>query len=715
MSKAVSFETSAQLAEARALYQDGRLQEAEQLLTQISRNNPNNPETLYLLGAIAYRTRIYDSSVRMMLRVIALQPRHHDAQLTLGMAYRAQKKPREALVALRKAAVMKPSSLDGRFHLALAEIEAGDLKAAAKNLERAVKIDPESAHVRNTYASVLFQLGDRDESLRQLRKAAAIASDSADMQQNLAVALQTNGQHEEAVEQFRRVLALVPDHFDAMYGMANSLTALRQIDEAYTFFERLLKEGPKMVPPRSNYALALRHGNRAADSVAQFRQALTDSHGEPFVAANLAESLVAAGETDEALKVLRASAENRPTEGIMLQLGDLLARLGKFGEATAQLERVLKRQPDNSVALVNLADIGGKDLAKAHEDRLVAVADSDRRAAGDIIRTNLALGRLYDARGDYAHAFERFATGNKVRHALQPFDMAAFRGWVSRQIAAFSADLMATTRGIGSESDVPVFIVGLPRTGTTLVERIIDAHPQGFGQGESQDLYVLARRLPALIAAKPQEPGWGDIYALARRDAPAAAVTVAEYPDCMRDLSAEVARTVATDFVTRRQAHAPKARRIADKSTAHWQFVGLARVLLPRAGFVHVTRDPADALLSIFSANTPGEHPYPSDLGALAIYWREYQRLMAHWRTLAPMTEVYYEDLVRTPETAAKSVLSGIGLPWDAAVLRFAESARPVTTQSRAQVRQPLTAARVGHAKHYADFLRPLAEALAGK
>jgi tetratricopeptide (TPR) repeat protein len=709
VSTAVSFEVGVALAEARALYQDGRLTEAEHLVRQIIKAYPNNAEALYLLGAVAYRAQQFDMSARHMQRVLALQPRHHDAMLTLGMAYRMQKKTKEALAVLRKAATMKPSSFDGRYHLALAELESGDLPAGAKHLERAVKENPESAAVRNTYAGVLYQLGNVEESLRQLRKAAQLAPQAPDLQQNLAVALQNNGMHEEAVEQFRKVLALQPDHFDAMYGLANSLVQMRQLDEAYALFQTLLKHGPKMVPPRSNYGLALRHGNRPHESAEQLRQALTDSHGEPFIAANLAESLIAAGNIDEALKVLRASFESRPTGGIMLQLGDLLARLGKTSEAIAQFERVLQQQADNAVALVSLLDIFGKDLPRSAQDQLEILAANEKRIPADRARAHLALGRLHDARGEYDRAFQHLSDANKMRANWQPFDMAAFRAWISKQIAAFDAATVAAKRGMGNDSDLPVFIVGLPRSGASIAERMIAAHPHGWGIGEPQDLYVLARRLPPLIA---QSATAGMAIAGAASEW-MSGQTAREYPDCIRDLTAESGRAVADEFVALRQRHAPKAKRVADKSAVHWQFVGLANVLFPRAAVVHVVRDPLDTMFSIFGFHLPGEHPFPSDLTALGTYWREYQRLMNHWRSVAPMTEITYEDLVRAPDATAKSLLGAVGLPWDASVLKFSELARPVTTQTRTRLRQPLDATRVGFAKNYGDFLKPLRDALA--
>lgn len=685
---AISFEMSARLAEARIAYLDVRLADAERALREVLTQYPNNPEALYLLGAISYRAGQHDSCVRMMQRVVALKPRHHDAHLTLGMSFRALKRPLEARQALKKAVSLKPGSLDARFNLALSDIDAGDLPSAVKHLERAVKIDPDAAHVRNTYAGVLFQTGDREESLRQLRRAAALTPDSPDMQQNLGMALQRSGQHEEAAAQFRRVLALAPKHLDAMYGLANTLTEIRQLDEAYANYEKFLSAQPKVGPARSNYGLALRHGNRSHDAVEQFRQALELSRDEPMAAGSLAEALALAGRADEAASVLRASIESRPTDGATLQLADLLARLGKFAEAAVLFERLLKRNPDNPFVLVGLADIRPHDFAKAHEDRLLALGTNDKRAPGERVRSNLALARLYDQRSDFGRAFAHMETANKLRQRYLPFEMGEFRNWINRLIAAFSPAAMAATHGISIDSPLPVFVAGLHRSGAVLAERMIAAHPQGYGLGDVQDLYTWARRLPALIGSKH------------------------EYPDCMGELGASTGKRVATELVTLRQRHAPHAVRVADKSGMHWQLLGLANFLVPRAPIVHITREPMDVLLSIYGHHLPGEHPYPSDLAALGHFWREYRRLMDHWRTMLPMTEVKYEELVAMPGPSARALLQGVGLPWDATVLRFAESKQPVATASSWRVRQPLTTERVGRWKNYAEFLTPLREAL---
>ena len=688
MNTVLSYDMAARLHEARVAYEDARLVEAEHLIRQILSAYPDNPEAMYLLGAIAYRTGAHEGAIRWMKRVVQMQPRHHDAHLTLGMAYRIQRKPKEARVSLKKAMALRPSSADARFNLAVTELELGDMKSAVRNLERVVKVAPNSAHFRNTYAGVLFQMGDREESMRQLRKAAALVPDDADMQQNLGAGLSNVSRHEEAVTQFRRVLVLKPDHIDAKYGLANALTELKQFDEAAEIYGSVLDEKPEAAGVRNNYGLVLRLSNRPHDAVEHLRRALQDSHGQAFIAGTLAEALVQAGRADEALTVLRASAENQPTDLIFLQMGELLARLGKFTEAAAQFDRLLRRQPEMVAALAPLAEMQGTAFAKAYEDKLAAIGVNEKHLASDRMRALLTLGSLCDARGELDRAFAHIRAANEIRAARRPFDLGELRALTDRQIAAFRPELLRDKRAAASDSDLPVFVVGLHRSGTTIAERMIAAHPKGYGLGDVQDVAHLAQRIPALMKGGR------------------------EYPEFVRDLDAALARRIAEEFVSLRQKHAPQATRVADKSAGHWQYVGLARLLFPRAAVVHVTRDPMDALFSIYSHHVSGGHKYPSDLAALGSYWREYRRLLQHWQTLAPQLEVTYETLVQQPEATAKTMLHAVGLGWDAGVLRFAESKQPFTTGERFRIRQPLSADRIGRWKNYAPFLKPLQDAI---
>lgn len=685
----LSFEMGARLQEARAAYQDGRLVEAEYHVREILSAYPDNPETLYLLGALAYRAGNHEASIRIMKRVVQLMPRHHDAHLTLGMAYRLQRNLREARAPLKKALALKPSSIDARFNLAVTELELGDAKSALRNLERAVKLAPNSPHVRNTYAGALYQSGDREEFLRQLRKGASLVPDDAEMQFNLGVGLANVAQHEEAVKQFRRALTLKPEHVDSKYGLANSLTELKQYDEAIEIYRQVLETQPTAAGVRNNYGLVLRLANRPHDAVTELKRALQDSQGQAFIAGTLAEALVQAGKADEALAVLRASAENTPTDGIFLQTGELLTRLGKFQEATVQFERLLRRQPETIGALTALAEMQGTALSKTHADKLAAIAKDEKRLASERVRASLALGHLADLRGAYDEAFAHFAAANAARAERRPFDLPALRNLVDRQIAAFTTELLRDTRSASSGTDVPVFVVGLHRSGTTIAERMIGAHPQGYALGDVQDLAQLAARIPALM-----------------QDA-------RDWPEYVRDVPADIGRRAGDELAARRRTIAPQASRIADKSSTAWQYVGLARTFLPRAAVVHVSRDAQDLMFAIFRQHTPGGHRYPSDLAGLGAYWREYRRLMQHWQSLAPLIDVSYEDLVQKTEPVAQRLLQGVGLSWDASALRFAESKLPFTTGARFRIRQPLTADRVGHAKNYAQFLQPLRDALA--
>ena len=349
----------------------------------------------------------------------------------------------------------------------------------------------------------------------------------------------------------------------------------------------------------------------------------------------------------------------------------------------------MRRQPETISALVALAELQGTGLNKAHADKLTALAKDQKRLPSDRMRAHLALGHLADLRGAYDEAFGHFAEANRIRGERRPFDLAELRSFVDRQIATVTPGLVHDKRAAASESDLPVFVVGLHRSGASIAERMIGAHPNGYALGDVQDLVQLAARLPAMMT------------------------DARDFPEFLRDLPPDVGRAAANHLAALRQKLAPHAARVADKSAGAWQYVGLARTLLPRASVVHVGREPMDALFSIFRQHVAGGHRYPSDLAALGAYWREYRRLVQHWQSLAPMTEIAYEDLVQQPESTAQKLLQGIGLGWDATVLRFADVKQPFSTGARLRIRQPLSGERIGHWKHYAQFLKPLEGALA--
>ena len=293
--------------------------------------------------------------------------------------------------------------------------------------------------------------------------------------------------------------------------------------------------------------------------------------------------------------------------------------------------------------------------------------------------------------GQHQRSFRHLLQGNAMRRRRIDYDEPAMLQLFDRIQAVFTAELLNSRRGSGDPSMLPVLIVGMPRSGTTLVEQILASHPRLFGAGELYDLRDIIA-VHCDLAAVP-----------------------APYPECVPAMPGEILQRIGTAYATGLQRRAPQAMRVTDKMPANFFHVGLVRLALPNAHIIHVRRDPIDTCFSCFGRSFRDEQPFCYDLGELGRYYRKYEALMAHWRGVLParaMIEVQYEELVADLEPQARRIIAYCGLDWDDRCLAFHATPRPVRTASAVQVRQPIYQSAIGRWRPYADMLRPLLDAL---
>ena len=303
---------------------------------------------------------------------------------------------------------------------------------------------------------------------------------------------------------------------------------------------------------------------------------------------------------------------------------------------------------------------------------------------------HFALGKAYADLDQRERSFHHLLEGNALKRREFVYDEAETLGFLDRIRTVFTAELMHSKRGLGDASMVPIFIVGMPRSGTTLVEQILASHPKVFGAGELKEFSKAATSLGMSNGAL-------------------------SFPEVVPALSAEQLRQLGTSYLDGVAAAAPKAERITDKMPANFSFVGLIHLALPNARIIHMRRDPIDTCLSCFSQLFAGDVPYCYNLGELGRYYRAYQTLMEHWRRVLPaglMLEVEYEKVVADIEGQARQTVAYCGLEWDDACLDFYKTQRPIRTASATQVRQPIYRTSVGRWKPYQHLLQPLIKEL---
>ena len=303
------------------------------------------------------------------------------------------------------------------------------------------------------------------------------------------------------------------------------------------------------------------------------------------------------------------------------------------------------------------------------------------------VELHFALAKAYNDLKRYEPAFEHLQKGNAIKRRRVSYGEALDMEFSRAIAASFTSELFETRRGAGDPSDVPVFVVGMPRSGTTLVEQILASHPSVFGAGELMYMYRLA------------ESGHAG----------------GNFPFDIASLPDDALRRFGGFYAARVRALAPQAKRIVDKLPANFRLVGLIRLALPNARIIHVRRDPLDTCFSCYSKLFSQNLDFTYDLGELGRYYKAYDKLMEHWRNVLPegaMLEVQYEDLVSDFEPQARRLIAYCGLEWDDGCLSFHKTVRPVRTASAGQVRQPVFKTSIGRWRPYREHLRPLLDAL---
>jgi Tfp pilus assembly protein PilF len=465
----------------------------------------------------------------------------------------------------------------------------------------------------------------------------------------LAQACRDGDRTADAMECYQAAIQADPSCTDALVGLADTLISRGQESLAVDCFLQALAIDPAHVVARVNLAALLRKRGRSEDSVTLLRPLIDAGVDHPTVGFNFANAL---------------------------------SDLGQFDAAREQYTRVLPQHSHPAKILYNLAQITKfRDADRVRLAEWTAIAERSIRSDDDQIHLHFALGKSLDDLGDFDAAWGHFAAGNDL--VTTGFAPDAHDCAIDATVARFSASFLRDRAGWGIDSEQPVFIVGMPRSGTTLVEQILAAHPQVQAFGER-------RELGHLIESRARMLG-GSIL------------------DAAASLTAQDAPEVAERYVTTAGCE-PSALRFTDKMPFNFLHLGWIALLFPRARIIHVRRDPRAVCLSCYQQHFTERLPFTYRLEHLARYWLAYDRLMDHWRSVLPsqLFEVDYESIVASPEELSRQLIDFSGLEWNSACLSSHEGDRPVTTASHWQVRQPIYQSSLARWEHYAAHLGPL-------
>ena len=626
------------------------------------------PATETLLEQALERHRAGDvrEADRLYRAVLAADPAQPEALKPLGLLEQGRGRFSEARLLLTEALRLHPDDALAWSRLAVVQSGLAALPDALSSYGRALALEPAFPEAWNGRGNVLMRLGRLEEALESYERALAVDPELVPALTNRGVALRDLGRAEEALVSYERALRQRPDHVFSLNNRGVALMDLGRTADALRSFERALEL-------KGDYAEAWNNRGRA---LAAGR--------DPLEGAGKAEEALAS--FDRALALDPGYGEALDNKGV------LLVELGRGEEAASCFEAAIRGAPRAVRPYYHLVQARRLQPADPHLAALKALArEADRLTFQDRIELDFALGQALDEAGDPGGAFPFLVEGNALRRAQIGYDEAVALAQLEAIEAAFTPELMTAMAGKGDPSGLPVFVVGMPRSGTTLIEQILASRPGVFAAGETA-------ALPDALAAQTIAGG-------GRLD----------FPRSVKRLPAKAWREIGARYAARLRAAAPEAARVVDKRPDNFRLVGLIRLALPNARIVVARRDARDTCVSCFSKLFGPGAPYSFQLGELGRYHRAYERLMAHWRRLIPaeaILDVDYEALVADPEGQGRRILAFCGLDGGAGKLEAHRTERRIRTASALQARQPIHTGAVGRWRRYEPFIGELLEAL---
>ena len=646
---------------AATLHQQGDLPQALEHYCSILAIKPSHFGALCGLATVCLQQGKLDDAHALYRKSLAS---HYEQELSetrnsLGNALRALNRPEEAIGQYQKALAVWPRDFNARNNLADVLLMLGRTEEAVAHFEQALAVRPDSAEAHFNLGNVLLGLDRHQEAMARYEQALAIQPNYAEAHNNFGQALLALGRAGEALVRYRRAVTVRPGFAEAYDNIGCALQKLGRFKEAITFHERALVIKPDYAEAHTHLGGALHRLDLAEKASAHCRKSIALNANYPEAHYGLGVALEALGRVDEA----RGAFENAVR---------LAPRRARYHLALALSQRF-----------------------RAGDARLAALEQlmGDRASLGDEdqICLHFALGKAFADLEQHETSFRHFLEGNALKRRTTGYDEAATLSRFERIAVVFTGELMQRMRGGGDPSRVPVFVVGMPRSGTTLIEQILASHSKVLGAGEREEFGEAAFRLG--------QANGGSV----------------RFPEIIPTLSAGELRQLGARYLDLVSAATGSAERIVDKLPLNFTFVGLIHLALPNARIIWARRDPIDTCVSCFSTLFGGDQPHTYDLAELGRYHRAHEALMQHWREVLPegvLLEVRYEDVVADLEGQARRMVEYCGLEWEDACLAFHRTQRSVRTASVTQVRQPIYRNSVGRWRAYGHLLQPLLQAL---
>jgi tetratricopeptide (TPR) repeat protein len=671
---------------ARAALSAGRVGEAEMACRQVLTVWPGQTDATYLLGLMAYTLGNLDLAVAHV-REACQSPRAPAVYFSdFAEMCRQRGLLAEGEQAARRAVALAPNFAPTWNNLGIVLQEMLKLDESRLCLERALALEPNNAEMLNNLANTFKRLGLAAEAKKRWNAALALKPNYAEAYSNLSNLLNDEGEFDRAEDMARRAIELNPRLADAYVNLAAVQTVRHRHNDALQVLDALLVFAPGHSRALAARALALKELDRLDEALEAAKRAAVQAPESPEGHNAVGQVFQAMGEFEPALAAYgRAAALPGPAQmDAIANRGALFMEFGRKDEAIKAMEEAAKAFPTAPGILFSQTDLRRFEPSDPLIRQMQTLLAREGISLADRATLHFGLGKAFLDIDDSEQAFRHYDEGNRLKRSTFTYDADANERWMASIAEAFSPALLAAKADMGARSDRPVFIVGMPRSGTTLIEQILASHPMVHGAGE-------LKRLQTLIDG------------------------MESFPASVANLTQAQLEAVGEAYLAFVMPIAAGRRRVVDKMPSNFLHVGLIHLILPNARVIHCRRHPVDTCLSCYTKLFAGEQPFAYEQTELGRFHRAYQTLIAHWRATLPAShffEVDYEAVVEDVEREARRMLDFVDLPWNKTVLRFHETERPVRTASVNQVREPIYRTSAGRWRKHAAHLQPLLAAL---
>ena len=621
-------------------------------IKEVSNSDPN---IQVLLCVALIRQGRSGSAVKRLKHILRSFPDFPPAVEELGNALLAQNKPDQAIDAFQQA----------------------------------LKINPENAAVMIKLGKIYSKLGRKDEANEMYQSALALEP----TKERVATAAQAfaRGQTEEAEKICRQVLREHPNEVDAMRLLASIANKLEQRDDAIVLLERAVELKPKFAGAWADLAETYTESEKFGEALDAVQRVIKLQPNMPFGHMIRGSILGKKDDHEGAINAFKEALEIEPEHiGSNMGLGNTLKTIGRYDEAVKSYKKCIEAQPLFSEAYWSLANLKTYSFDDDEIKNMEKHVQSQDLTPASKAFFHIAIANAKEKQMKYGEAWYHFHTGNELRRTSEIYDSVTTQVTHDALIETFDEEFVNSTKGSGCQSDAPIFILGLPRSGSTLIEQILASHSRVEGTRELPDISLLGRRL-----TKSKPPG-------------------IKYPDAVKHMTDEEKTEYGESYLETSKRYRTDKPRFIDKMPNNFAHIGFIKTILPNAKIINAKRHPLDSCVSSFKQLFYKGQSWSYDLFEIGEYYLEYERMMDHWHSLYPgeIYDIQYENIVNNQEDESRALIEYCGLDWEDSCLRFYENKRSVNTASSEQVRQPIYKGAMYAWKNYESEIGALKDIL---